>query len=105
MCPIRIFLLYQRDTVVGQVANIAFLSHLIVYLAKKLETPGRQYQNTEVRKLEYSDSSGYFISAFGKPLNSRGTSIFSNLKGTSSVYIEVSCTIRSLHKTYADRSE
>ena len=85
MCPIRIFLLHQRDAVVGQVAHIAFLSHLIIYLAKKLETSGRQYQNTEVRKLEYSDSSGCFISALGKTLNSRGTSLFSNLKVTSSV--------------------
>lgn len=80
MCPIRIVLPYQRDALVGQVAHVAFLSHLLVSLAKKLETFVKQYQNTEVRKLEYSDSSGYLISAFRKTLYSRGTSIYVNIK-------------------------
>jgi hypothetical protein len=66
MSPIRIFLFHQKDALVGQVAHVAFLSHLLVSLAKKLETFCKQYQNTEVRKLGYSDSSGYLITGFGK---------------------------------------
>jgi hypothetical protein len=61
MCPIRIVLLRKRDALVGRVAHIAFLSHLLVSVAKKLEKFGTQYQNNEVRKLEYSDSNGYSI--------------------------------------------
>jgi hypothetical protein len=104
MCPIRIVLLHQRDALMGQVAHIAFKSHLLASLAKKLETFSAQYQNTEVRKLQYSDSSGYLISVFGKTLYSRGTSIYLNLKGTSSVLIEVLFAIGSLHEIYADLS-
>jgi hypothetical protein len=85
MCPIRIVLLHQRDALVGQVAHVAFLSHLLVSLVKKLEIFDKQYQNTEVRKLEYSDSIGYLITGFSKTLYSQGTSIYVNLKVTSSV--------------------
>jgi hypothetical protein len=42
MCPIRIVLLHQRDALVAQMAHIAFLSHLLATLAKKLETFGAQ---------------------------------------------------------------